>query len=59
MPLCQSCNNKGCGNPVSTVDISIFGIQQKVKVYRSGSSLMAVSSCEGYMPSSLKSENDI
>ena len=48
-PLCDSCVNKECGNPIELVDISIFGVQQNMRMYRSGSNLMAVAACEGYM----------
>lgn len=49
-PLCESCINKECGNPITLVDVSVFGVMQKIKLYKSGSSFMAVINCEGYMP---------
>jgi len=59
MPLCESCVNKECGNPVSLVDISVFGVLQKVKLYKSGSSFMAVTNCEGFMPDGAYEDRDI
>lgn len=50
-PLCDSCINKECGNPVSLVSITIFGIEKKTRLHKSGGSLMAVANCEGYIHS--------
>jgi len=50
-PLCDSCVNEECGNPVSLVNITIFGIERKTKLHKSGASLMAVVNCEGYIHS--------
>lgn len=52
LPLCESCKNKECGNPISLVDVSVFGVSQKIKLYKSGSSLYGVYNCDGYMPES-------
>lgn len=57
MPLCESCLNKECGNPISFVDISIFGVVEKIKLHKSGSGFMAVINCEGYMTN--KNNDDI
>ena len=58
MPLCESCSNKDCGNPVFIVDISVFGVMQKIKLHRSGSSFMAVINCDGYLSRSHKNDID-
>lgn len=50
-PLCDSCVNRECGNPVSLVNITVFGIEKKTRLHRSGSSFMAVANCEGYIHS--------
>ena len=57
-PLCDNCINEECGNPIEIVDISVFGVQQNMKLYRSGSNLMAVSQCEGHMSSNYNQDTE-
>lgn len=47
-PLCHSCKNSECGNPIELVQVSIFGVTEKMKLYRSGDNSLPVIRCEGY-----------
>ena len=50
-PLCQSCINRHCGNPIEPMDISIMGITRKWWLYKSGNNVTAVIECEAYQKS--------
>lgn len=50
-PLCDICVNKECSNPVDLVNITVFGIEKKIRLHKSGSSFMAVINCDGFIHS--------
>jgi len=47
-PLCQSCIHQNCGNPIEYFTVSIYGINQKLRLFNSAGTPMAVIDCEGY-----------
>lgn len=53
-PLCDSCCNKDCGNPIEFVQMSVFGLTEPTRLYKTGGSYMPVIRCEGYIPSQKK-----
>ena len=49
-PLCNTCINKNCGNPVEEKSVSVFGKVEKHKIYsRSGIDMRIVIECKGYI----------
>lgn len=48
-PLCDSCSNIHCDNPIEPVQISIFGVNQTVRMYKRNDKHLAVFGCEGYI----------
>ena len=47
-PLCSSCTNTACSNPVYNKKISVFGQIYSGRVYTSGSLDFFVTACDGY-----------
>jgi len=56
MPLCNTCQNNDCTNPIETVDVSFIGIVKPCKIINEYSA-RAVVQCEGYISES-KNKND-
>lgn len=48
-PLCQSCENKSCSNPIETTKVSVFGINKQLRLYVSNNKPQVVVQCEGYI----------
>ncbi len=49
-PLCQTCIHQNCGNPISPVEISIFGITKTWRLFCGPGNAQAVIECDGYTP---------
>lgn len=47
-PLCSSCSNHACTNPVKEKKISVFGQVYTGRLFYNGDSYFVVTSCEGY-----------
>jgi len=47
-PLCNSCVQVDCSNPVFKKEVSIFGINKEWYVYLAGGQAYQVVSCMGY-----------
>ena len=48
-PLCNDCMSVDCTNPIAKTSISLFGKEEKYRLYKSGDSYRAVVDCDGYM----------
>jgi hypothetical protein len=47
-PLCSSCTNHSCTNPVAEKKISVFGKIYTGRFFFNGNAYFMVQSCEGY-----------
>lgn len=48
-PLCSSCKNRNCSNPIESKKVSIFGKVHSTRVYNTGSGFFIVSYCDGFI----------
>lgn len=48
-PLCKTCENRSCQNPIEYVDVSVMGVTKKLPLYASQSGHSMVVDCEAYM----------
>lgn len=48
-PLCQTCMQKDCGNPIESKHICIFSVAKSWRLYMSNGIPMAVVDCEAYI----------
>jgi hypothetical protein len=49
-PLCTSCVNIGCSNPIVDKKISVFGTVMTTQLYETGTASFFVMGCDGYQP---------
>jgi len=47
-PLCSSCTNHSCTNPVKEKKVSVFGKIYTGRFFYNGDTFFVVTSCEGY-----------
>jgi hypothetical protein len=47
-PLCTTCSNSGCSNPIVEQKISVFGMIKTTRIYDLGDTKFYVLKCEGY-----------
>jgi len=47
-PLCSTCVNHGCENPIVEHKISVFGVIQTTRLYKTGTHMFQVTECDGY-----------
>jgi len=57
-PLCESCANRDCSNPIRPCKISVFGITKVRKCYVSNQAPSFVIQCEGFIPDIYSDEED-
>ena len=48
-PLCTSCYNKSCTNPIVVKKVSVMGIVHTSKLYQSGQRMFFVVKCDGFV----------
>lgn len=48
-PLCQSCMQRDCGNPIEPRPIAIYGSMKTWRLYINHGAPMAVVDCEAYI----------
>lgn len=58
VPLCQTCIQRDCGNPIEPREVSIYGIMKSWRLYISQGSPMAVVDCEAYLKKDDDPENE-
>ena len=47
-PLCNSCTQVDCSNPVHKKKVSVFGVNKEWYIYMAGGQMYQVVSCMGY-----------
>jgi hypothetical protein len=57
-PLCSTCTNHSCTNPISEKKISVFGQVYTGRLFCSGDSYFMVTRCDGYRGETIESEED-
>jgi len=57
-PLCESCANRDCSNPIRPCKVSVFGVTKVRKCYVSNNSPSFVVQCEGFIPEMSSDEED-
>jgi len=48
-PLCNSCKNKDCENPIEEKEVWVFGFKEQMKCYCVSSNIDIVINCDGYV----------
>jgi hypothetical protein len=48
-PLCQTCMQRDCGNPIESKPICVFGVTKNWRLYINNNIPMAVVDCEAYI----------
>ena len=57
-PLCTSCVNKGCTNPIVDTKISVFGKIMSSRMYQAGGTYFMVIQCDGYQSPEIEIEEE-
>lgn len=47
-PICDTCLTLDCTNPIQMRNISVLGLDKKVRLYVAGSEPFVVIKCDGY-----------
>lgn len=48
-PLCQSCTQVNCGNPIEPKNVSVYGVNKNWRMYVNHGNPLAVIECEAYV----------
>ena len=57
-PLCTSCCNRGCTNPIVDTKIAVFGKVMSSRLYQTGDTYFMVVQCDGYQAPEEPDEDD-
>ena len=56
-PLCNSCINRECSNPIERKQISVFGVTKTYRLFCNSGNVHAIVDCEGYVPEHLEDKS--